>query len=110
MDPLADFVFVGGSLMHVTDNKFVGLLCFGLAALILILWQVVARRASDKVYTVMMTGLTYYWFGMMILAVVAVWYYDAQLYWQIGTAITLAIFYTSYFKLEEKSRRIRKRG
>lgn len=110
MDPLADFAFVGGCFIHVAHNKIAGLVYLGLAALVLILWQVIARCAKDLVYTIMMTGLTYYWFGMMVAAMIIVWRRNVQEYWLPGAMMTLVVFYGCYFKLEEKSRRIRKRG
>lgn len=111
MDPLADFIFVAGGYIHVAERKRHGILCFALIALILFAWQIVARRGSDKLYAVMMTMLTYYWFAVMMSAMVAVWRRNVAMpAWIVGVAATLVLFYASYFKTRVKERTIRRRG
>lgn len=111
MDPLADFILVGGGLLYVVDIKPLGILAVLLMATVLIIWRFVGETGSDRVFSVMMTSLTYFWFGMMVFMLVMVWRRSTVMpAWLSGIVATLAIFYACYFKVRVKSRTIRKRG
>ena len=110
MDPIADFFLVGGGIIHVMDDKPRGLVCFVGMAIVMLLWSVVGGRTTGKLYTVLMTGLTYYWFVMMVITVVLVWRHDGGPYWPIGFIVTIVSFYAIWFKTRVKNRTIRRRG
>lgn len=110
MDPIADFFLVGGGIIHVMDDKRWGLACFIGAAAAMPLWNWAAMRAQGRLYTILMTTLTYYWFLMMVMAVIAVWRRDGGAYWGCGFALTMVTFYTIWLKTRVKSRTIRRRG
>ncbi len=110
MDPIADFCFVGGGMVHIMSNKLRGLVLFLGVAAVMSLWNWLGSRAKDRLYTVLMTGLTYYWFVMMIITVVAVWQYDGGRLCIIGPAVTLVLFYAIWLKTRVKDRTIRRRG
>lgn len=110
MDPIADFFLVGGGVIHVMDNKLMGLLCLIQMATVMLLWNWLGRHTKGLVYTVLMTGLTYYWFAMMITTVIAVWRRDGGEYWMAGAVVTVVLFYGIWLKTRVKSRTIRRRG
>lgn len=111
MDPLADFVLVGGGIIYVADTKLLGVLTLALTAILLVVWQVIGQTGSDQVFMIMMTALTYFWFGVMVFMLVMVWYCStATPVWMIGAGVTLAVFYICYFKTRVKTRTIRRRG
>ena len=110
LDPLADFCFVSGGVIHVMDNKIVGIIVSIAVAIGLVLWLQIGFHAPDRVYTFMMTGLTYVWFALMIIALVAVWYTCVPITWFAGVIVTMIIFYAIWFKTRIKDRSIRRRG
>lgn len=110
MDPIADFFLVGGGIIHVMDDKLWGAyLVAGMAALML-LWNWLGHNAKNLAYTILMTVLTYYWFAMMVVAVVVVWCHDGGPYWLVGLIVTVVVFYLVWFKTRDKTRSIRRRG
>lgn len=111
MDPLADFVFVCGGIIHVAESKWLGVVVCLILTVVQIMWMAVAARACDEVFMVMMTVMTYAWFALMVLMMIMVWCYSAPTVICIGgVMVTLVTFYVSFFKNRDKSRTIRKRG
>lgn len=110
MDPLADFFLVAGGIIHCMRNKLVSLLLVLGLAILLLSYHSLSAHVSDKVYTIMMTGLTYVWFTMMVLALAGAWYYNCRVYWPIGLAIVMAVFYVIWGCTRVKERSIRRRG
>ncbi len=110
MDPIADFFLVGGGIIHVMDDKPRGLVCFIGAAVVMSIWNWAGAHAKGRLYTILMTGLTYYWFLMMVVAVIAVWRRDGGAYWASGLIVTIVTFYVIWLKIRVKSRTIRRRG
>lgn len=110
MDPIADFFLVGGGVIHVMNDKPRGLMLFlGMAGL-MSLWNWLGHHTKDRMYTILMTGLTYYWFVMMVISVVMVWWHDGGRYWLAGIIVTVVTFYVIWFKTRVKDRTIRRRG
>ena len=110
LDPLADFFLVGGGVIHNMDNKPVGLLIVLGIAIVMALWNWLGSRASDRMFIILMTTLTYFWFVMMVMAVAGVWYYNLGANWPIGFTITMTIFYTVWLRTRVAGRTIRRRG
>ncbi len=107
---LADFCLVIGGIIHVMDNKPMGLLVVTIVTIIDLIWQWLGKRSTDRVFTISMTTLTYVWFVLMVLTVAGVWRRNFEPYWLVGFIVTVVIFYIVWFKTRIKSRAIRRRG
>ncbi len=110
MDPIADFFLVGGGIIHVMDDKLWGAYLFIGMAAVMLLWNWLGSNTKDRMYTILMTGLTYYWFVMMVIAVIVVWRNDGGPYWWVGLVVTIVTFYLVWSKTSDKTRIIRRRG
>lgn len=111
MDPIADFIFVGGGIIHVVEDKRKALLLVFILMVIMIAWNIIGRIGSDYSYMVLMTVLTYLWFATMVLMMVLVWHHNVTaLACIMGASATLMIFYACYLRLHVKARIIRRRG
>ncbi len=110
MDPLADFCLVIGGIVHVMDNKPMGLLVSLIVTVANLIWQWLARRGSDRTFAILMTALTYVWFALMVIVTAGAWYCDFGQCWLVGFIVTIVIFYAIWFKTRVKSRTIRRRG
>lgn len=110
MDPIADFCLVGGGIIHVMDDKPMGLFFVAILALAMIGWNIIGSNAPDHAYAILMTLLTYFWFAMMVIMLFLVWKHSASKGWLLGVVVTLLIFYTIWAKIHIQSRTIRRRG
>ena len=110
MDPLADFCYVAGGIIHIMDNKPRGLLVVLALAVGMSFWNWSAAKSSDRTYSLLMTILTYLWFAMMVFVLAAVWRRDCGAYWLAGLGITLLAFYAIWIPTRVKDRVIRRRG
>ncbi len=93
LDPIADFVFVAGVIVRVASSRVAGLLSVSCLAIILILWHIIARRSTDYTYKWMMAGLTYFWFGAMLLTMALTWAIDCRDWWFLGVLGTMILLY-----------------
>lgn len=109
LDPLADFAFVMGGVLHFTTTLGEGLFCCLVLAIFVILCNILARHGSDRIYTVFATTLTYAWFIFMLGALIGVWLRSTTGYWWLGVGATLVIFYSLWLNTRVKSRSIRRR-
>lgn len=110
MDPIADFCLVGGAIIHVMDDKPMGLFFVVLLMLAMIGWNIIGSNAPDHTYAVLMTLLTYFWFAMMVAMLILMWAHSTSREWPLGVVVTLLIFYTIWAKTRVRSRTIRRRG
>ena len=110
-DPLADFIFVAGGIVHISSRKWLGFALVLVFASIAIGLNYFAQResATPRQYTIMMTSLTYGWFMAMVAAVALVWRRNTGPNWKIGTFFTLVIFYVLYFWLHDRKRTVRRK-
>lgn len=110
MDPIADFVFVMGGVLHCSETLKVGLLhCVGLAVIALGC-NLFMALGSDRTYTIVATFLTHFWFLAMEIVLARTWFCNSGEYWWVCVIITLS-FFSSAFALtrQEESRLIRRR-
>lgn len=110
MDPIADSFFGICGVIHVMDDKLLGLKFAIILVSVNFILKWLGENGSDLLSAVALTTLTYYWFVLMVIVTGGVWLRNCAEHGFIGFAITMIIFYAVWLKTRVKSRTIRKRG